>query len=319
MSSRHLLDPELAADLDKLPAFDSIGPETLVQMREALKSLAKQQIDLVDMTGVEMSERLIPGPKGAPDVRVVIYRPTQAKGPLPAFLHMHGGGMVMGVPEIKHMSSVEVARDTPCVIVSVDYRLAPETPAPGAVEDCYAALKWLNGAAKELNIDPKRIAIGGESAGGGLAASLGLLARDRKEVFPSFQLLIYPMLDDRTVHHTAARPYSGEFVWTPKNNVYGWGAHLGAEPGGKDVSPYAAAARAEDLKGLPPTYIAVGSVDLFADENMEYARRLIHSGVPVEFHMYPGAFHAFDSMPKAAVTIAFKRDWRTALKRALHR
>jgi acetyl esterase/lipase len=179
-------------------------------------------------------------------------------------------------------------------------------------------MKRLVGAPKELNIDPTRIAIGGESAGGGLAAALGLLARDRKEVSPSFQLLIYPMLDDRTVKHTASRPYSGEFVWTPKNNVFGWQSHLAREPGGEGVSPYAAAARAENLAGLPPTYISVGSIDLFADENIEYARRLVHAGVPVEFHMYPGAFHAFDMMANAAVAKAFKRDWRSALMRALY-
>jgi acetyl esterase/lipase len=318
MSSRHLIDPELAEGLEKLPPFASIGPDTLPAMRENMRALAKLQIETTDSTGVTMSERSIPGPKGAPDVRVVIYTPTEAKGPLPAYLHMHGGGMILGIPEIRHASSLEVARDTPCVVVSVDYRLAPETPSPGAVEDCYAALKWLAGAAKELNIDPKRIAIGGESAGGGLAAALGLLARDRKEITPAFQLLIYPMLDDRTVKHTEARPYSGEFVWTPKNNVFGWQSHLGQAPGGDGVSPYAAAARAENLVGLPPTYISVGSIDLFADENIEYARRLVHAGVPVEFHLYPGAFHAFDMMANASVAKAFKRDWRTALKRALN-
>src|SRR5262245_26984106 len=179
MSSRHLLDPELAEGLEKLPPFSKIGPETLHEMRANLRELGKQQLELVDMTGVTMTERMIPGPKGAPDVRLVIYRPIDSKQALPGFLHMHGGGMVMGIPEIRHMSSVDTVREVDCVIVSVDYRLAPETPAPGAVEDCYAALKWLHASANELNIDPKRIAIGGESAGGGLTASLALMARDR--------------------------------------------------------------------------------------------------------------------------------------------
>jgi acetyl esterase/lipase len=169
--------------------------------------------------------------------------------------------------------------------------------------------------AEELGVDRTRIAIGGASSGGGLAAALGLLARDRGEVPLVFQLLIYPMLDDRTVT-TRVNPYTGEFVWTADANRFGWTALLGKEPGGAEVSPYAAAARAESLEGLPPTFIGVGSLDLFLDEDLEYAHRLMQVGVPTELHVYPGAFHWFDSVQDAAVTQEFIHDQMNALKRA---
>jgi acetyl esterase/lipase len=199
----------------------------------------------------------------------------------------------------------------------VDYRLAPETPHPGPVEDCYAALRWLYSHTGELGVDPTRIAIGGASAGGGLAAGLTLLTRDRGEVPLAFQFLIFPMLDDRTVTATEPHPYTGEFIWTPEANRFGWTSLLGKEPGGPDVSPYAAAARAESLEGLPPTFINVGALDLFLEEDMEYARRLMRAGVPTELHVYPGAFHGFHMTANAKVSLAAVRDQLDALKRAL--
>jgi acetyl esterase/lipase len=198
----------------------------------------------------------------------------------------------------------------------VEYRLAPETVAPGALEDCYAALRWLHTAADEISVDRTRIAIGGESAGGGLAAALALLARDRGELPICFQLLIYPMLDDRTVTAEARNPFTGQFVWTPSANRFGWTALLGHEPGVADVSPYAAAARASDLSGLPPAYICVGALDLFVDEDIAYAKRLLRAGVPTELHIFPGAYHAFEMAVDAAVTVAAQRERRTALARA---
>jgi hypothetical protein len=167
-------------------------------------------------------------------------------------------------------------------------------------------------------VDPTRIAIGGASAGGGLAAALGLLARDRGEVPLAFQLLIYPMLDDRTVTAAEPHPFTGEFVWTPQANYFGWRALLGQEPGSPDVSPYAAAARAESLEGLPPTFISVGTLDLFLEEDLEYARRLIRAGVPTELHVYPGAFHGFDMAESAKVTQTSVRDRLDALVRVYH-
>lgn len=236
--------------------------------------------------------------------------------PLPALLWIHGGGYVIGSADGEDAGVKSMVSAVGCAAVSVDYRLAPETPHPGPVEDCYAALKWMYTHASELGVDATRIAIGGASAGGGLAAALGLLARDRGEVPLVFQLLIYPMLDDRTVILADPHPYTGEFIWTAEANRFGWRSLLGQEPGGPDVSPYAAAARAESLAGLPPTFINVGSLDLFLEEDLEYARRLMRAGVPTELHVYPGAYHGFNMVADAQVTQAAARDELSALKRA---
>ena len=204
-----------------------------------------------------------------------------------------------------------------CCIASVDYRLAPETRFPGAIEDCYAALSWLVFNARELGIDPARIGVMGESAGGGLAAALSLLVRDRGEHRLAFQHLIYPMIDDRTGVSATLNPYAGEFVWTAQANRFGWTCLLGAEPGVDGISPYAAAARAENFADLPPAFIATGALDLFVDENLSYAQRLLRSGVPVEMHVYPGAFHGFQWAAGAEVTQIARRDSFGALARAM--
>ncbi|WP_434421190.1 alpha/beta hydrolase [Nannocystis pusilla] len=310
MSSRHLVDPQLAPLLDASPAFE-LSPQALMQIRALMPPASEPSPDLA------ASERLVPGPEGEPEVRVIVYEPRRRLGLGPAYLHMHGGGYVMGSPHLAAARNQALASALGCVVVSVDYRLAPETPFPGPVEDCYAALKWLHEHAEELGVDRKRIAIGGESAGGGLAAALGLLARDRGEVPVAFQLLVYPMLDDRTCVEPEPSPYVGEFVWTRENNHFGWRALLGGEPGGEEVSPYAAAGRASDLSGLPPTYIAVGALDLFLGEDVAYAQRLLRAGVPTELHVYPGAFHGFDLVAHAEVAQRFERELRDALRRGL--
>ncbi|HVU70863.1 MAG TPA: alpha/beta hydrolase [Ktedonobacteraceae bacterium] len=321
MNSKHLVDPELTLLLDYLasqgpdlsPTMESI-PQRRAQMKE---SAALLQTLAPPFPNVTVTERLAPGPQGAPDVRVLVYIPTDASTPLPALLWIHGGGYIVGSADNDDVRAKTMASAVGCAVVSVDYRLAPETPHPGPVEDCYAALKWLHASSGELGVDSARIAIGGGSAGGGLAAALGLLTRDRGEVPLVFQLLIYPMLDDRTVTTAEPNPYAGEFLWTPEANRLGWTALLGQEPGGPDVSPYAAAARADNLAGLPPTWIGVGSIDLFVDENIEYARRLIRAGVPTELRVYPGAPHGFNMIPTARVTQAFEQDLLGALTRAL--
>ena len=313
MTTRHLVDPELLPMLDLLPAFQ-IAPETLAAVRAGVDQMSRAAP--VPDAPVDVAERTIAGACGGPDIRLLIYTPRVTASRRPGFLHIHGGGYVMGTPEMSDARNRLLAADIGCVIVSVDYRLSPETPHPGPVEDCYAALKWMHANAASLDVDPARIAIGGESAGGGLAAALALLARDRGEVPVAFQLLIYPMLDDRTVV-ADPHPHTGEYVWTPAANRFGWAALLGHEPGIDGVSPYAAAARAESLVGLPPAYLGVGALDLFLDENLDYARRLARDGVPVEMHLYPGAFHGFNMMPGAAVSQAFERDYREALRRAL--
>jgi len=202
--------------------------------------------------------------------------------------------------------------------VSVEYRLAPEHPFPAPVEDCYAVLKWLATHATELGVEQNRIAIGGASAGGGLAAGLALLARDRAEVNVAFQLLIYPMIDDRNVAQ-ANETVPDTLLWSRENNLIGWQSYLGGEPGGEDVPAYAAAFRATDLTGLPPTYIPVGELDLFLHENIAYAQRLLQAGVPTELHVYPGAYHGFDIFaPNSDVGQRFTADRNHVLKRAFH-
>jgi acetyl esterase/lipase len=311
--SRHLVDPELGPLLDMWPTV-SISAETLPAMRA--RSLPFP-VDPSAIEKTEMTAKSVPGPEGAPEVPVIIYRPKGASGALPCIFHIHGGGYIGGSAESLEGMHRPLVAALGCVLVTVNYRLAPETVFPGAVEDCYAALGWVFKNAKDLGVDTTRIGVMGESAGGGLAASLALLVRDRAEYKFAFQHLIYPMIDDRTVVDPNPHPYTGEYVWTPESNAFGWESLLGVKPGSDGVSPYAAAARAESLKGLPPTFMSTGSLDLFLEEDLEYARRLIRDGVPVEFHIYPGGFHAFNIAPGAAVAIAAQRDSLASLKRAL--
>ena len=274
---------------------------------------------LTPIEGVTTADRKAPGPAGAPEVFVRIYQPTDRPATLPALLWIHGGGYVLGSVERDDLLAKHLARVGQCVVASVEYRLAPEHPFPAPVEDCYAALKWLSAHSAEFGVNKSRIAIGGASAGGGLAAGLALLARDRAEVEVAFQLLIYPMIDDRNIAPASAT-VPDAFVWSRENNRMGWRALLGREPGGADVSPYAAAARATDLRGLPPAYIPVGDLDLFLDENITYAQRLLAAGVPTELHVYPGAFHGFNGfVPGAEISRRFNGDRDNALKRMLHR
>ncbi len=318
MTTKHLVDPEIVAMLDLFPGLQFTA-ETLPRVRADLAAMSAQQASgLPDLPDIEVTERRTPGPPDAADVRVLVYRPKSAPCPLPALLWIHGGGYVIGSADQDDAQVKSIVAQVGCAAVSVDYRLAPETPFPGPVEDCYAALAWLHAHAAELGVDPDRIAIGGASAGGGLAAGLGLLARDRGEVPLAFQLLIYPMLDDRTVSAADPHPYTGEYIWTADANRFGWSSLLGQEPGSTGVSPYAAAARAERLASLPPTYLSVGALDLFLEEDLEYARRLMREGVPTELHVYPGAFHGFNMMAESQVARAFTRDSMDALRRALH-
>jgi acetyl esterase/lipase len=315
-NTRRLVDPELLALLDAMPTVD-LTDDLLPLLR------VPGRLPFPD-TGeagskVRMSRRTTPGPKGAPDVDVLVYQPAEGEGPWPCIFHIHGGGYVIGAMEPQEPVHRSMVAALNCVIVTVDYRLAPETPHPGPVEDCYAALSWLFGAAGDLGVDATRIGVMGESAGGGLAAALALLVRDRGAHKLAFQHLIYPMIDDRTCTAADPHPHAGEFIWTPHNNRFGWRALLGREPGGDDVSPYAAAARAEDLSGLPPAFISTGSLDLFVEEDIEYARRLLRAGVPTELHVYPGGFHGFDFDMAATVSASARRDSLSALARFMER
>ncbi|WP_010183419.1 alpha/beta hydrolase [Sphingomonas sp. PAMC 26605] len=312
MTDLSLVDPELRPMLDQWPTL-ALDADLLATIRAAGSRLPAPP---VVPNAVTCERRSVPGPAGAPDVSLLIYTPA-GTGPFPCLFHIHGGGYVMGDAASLEFAHRPMAEALGCVIVSVDYRLAPETVFPGAIEDCYAGLAWTFAQATELRVDPARIGVIGESAGGGLAAALALLARDRGTYRLAFQHLTYPMLDDRTCTRDDPNPATGQFIWTPHNNRFGWRALLGRDPGADDVSPYAAAARATDLAGLPPTYIATGALDLFVDEDLDYARRLIRAGVPTELHVYPGGFHGFDIDPNAAVAAQARRDRMDALRRAM--
>jgi triacylglycerol lipase len=313
MASRHLVDPALLAFLDSFPG---------IQLREELLPVLRGRppmdppIPAAAIAAVDLQAHGIPGPRGAPQVGILFYRPRAASAPIGCILHLHGGGYVAGTASQLEFYCRPIAHELGCAIVSVEYRLAPETRFPGAIEDCYAALGWVFREAKSLGIDPQRIGVMGESAGGGLAASLALLARDRGEYRLAFQHLVYPMIDDRTCVRDL-HPYAGEFVWTAQCNEFGWRALLGKDPGAPDVSAYAAAARAENLAGLPRTYIASAALDIFIEENLEYARRLIRAGVPTELHVHPGAYHAFDVLVDASVSQRARAESVAALARAL--
>jgi len=311
VNSEHLVDPELAQIVAQVPAFD-MSADVLPAVRAMVLTM-----EAPPAAEVGCVERELPGLGGAPAVRVLIYTPPAAARPAPAVVHIHGGGYVIGRPEMNDARNRVLARDVGCIVMSVDYRLAPETPFPGGVEDCYAALAWLHGHADEMGVDPRRIALSGESAGGGLAASLAILARDRGEVPVCFQQLIFPMIDDRTGTVGEAHPFAGELLWRPASNRYAWGALLNAAPGGDGVSPYAAAARAQNLAGLPPAFIAVGALDLFVEEDIDYARRLIRAGVPTELHVYPGAIHGYHMAPQARITQQADQDAANAMRHAL--
>ena len=315
MKTRHLVDPELRPALDQLGELDAeYTVARLPALRQMMVDMYAANAGAPTVTGIERRDIFVPGPDGAPDVRALVYTHTEIGVGRPAYLYIHGGGFIMGSPDFSDTANRMLAAELGCVVLAVGYRVAPETVFPGNVEDCYAALRWLHAHAAELGADAARIAIGGESAGGGLAAALALLARDRSEVPIIHQQLVYPMLDDRSPAST--HPITGEFGWTRERNGFGWACLLGEAPGGTDVSAYASPARAENLAGLPPTFIGVGSLDLFLEEDTAYALRLIEAGVPVDLRVYAGAFHGSDLVARARVTKAHARDQLEALRAA---
>ncbi|WP_200551652.1 alpha/beta hydrolase [Kosakonia sp. LAM2021] len=300
MSTWHLVDPELR------PALQSWIPSTLKAdalpaLREQRQQVALQAMHLDDGLSLAMHEQHIAGVSGEPAVRVRVIAPTTRRANRMGILHLHGGGHLFGSPEQSLSLTRPTAARHDCVVVSVDYRLSPEIRFPGSLNDSYAALVWMAENAAQLGIDANNIGLMGDSAGAGVAAALALLARDRGGPTLAFQNLMFPMLDDRTVVETERNPVTGEFIWTRENNAFGWHALLGCEPGSVDVSPYAAPARADDLAGLPPTWIGVGTLDLFLDEDMAYAQRLMRAGVEVELNVWPGAYHGFNSDPQASI------------------
>lgn len=314
MGSRQLIDPELLAILDVAPDM-SVSAEKLPAARAAIAEMTRMGLEVADPS-VSVTEHFVPATDGAEDVRLIIYKPDDLPANAPVVLQIHGGGFLFGTAELGDPRNRAMAKSVGCGVASVDYRLAPETSFPGGLEDCYSALVWLHENAGQLGLDPQRIAIRGESAGGNLAAALAVLTRARGGPEIAFQLLIYPMLDDRTVTRDP-HPFAGEFVWDRASNHFGWASYLGMEPGSDDVPPLAAPARVDDLSGLPATFIATAALDLFGEEDLEYARRLMRAGVPTELYLAPGGFHGFDAMaPDSNVSQRFTTLADDTLRRA---
>ena len=308
-----LVNPQFRGVLQGMP--DSSAMEwsnaILPMFRQGASGLARP---LVAAPAVE--KRMIPGAKGAPEV--ALYMAGAKAGAMkPAVLHLHGGGFIAGSAAYSQRDIQEMAANHDCVAVGVDYRLAPETPFPGSLEDNYAALLWIYNNAAELGIDRSRIAVKGESAGATHAAVLAIVARDRGEVPICLQVLVYPALDDRTGATVTVPPYIGHYIWTAAANRFAWTSFLGKPAGSAQVPAGAVPARVENVAGLAPAWIGVGSVDLFGSEDVEYGRRLLEAGVSTELHVVPGGFHGFDIfVPQAPLTVAFTDGWNAALTRA---
>lgn len=255
--------------------------------------------------------------RGREPVAVHLFEPANRTGPTGVLYWIHGGGYLFGTPEMAQPFAGRVAAELGVLVVAVDYRLAPENPFPVPLEDCYTGLRWLHDNAERLGLDPQRIAVGGDSAGGGLAATLVQLAHDRREVPIRLQVLVYPMLDDRT----CLRPDHGDtgrLGWDPTSNRFGWTSYLGRAPIAGLAPEYAVAARRSNLAGLPPAWIGVGTLDLFHDEDVAYAERLREAGVDVELHVVPGMPHGADvAMPDAPSMRAFTEAKVEALRRVL--
>ena len=306
---RNRLDPAsrepLEGLLQALPGgFNAI--EDIHQRRAVVgQLLVEPELD----PRVTMEDTVIPGPAG--DQKIRIYRPIAAKTPAPAIINIHGGGMILGSIEADAANAQMLAAETGAVVVSVDYRKAPENPYPAAAEDSYSASQWVFDNANELGVETNNIGIYGGSAGGGLALAVCLMARDRNGMKFKYMMPIYPMIDDR--NETASTHSVTEVgIWDRAGNIEAWGLYLGENP----ADGYAAPARMEDLSGLPPAYIDVGEMDAFRDEDTAFVLRLLQAGVPCEFRIYPGAYHASEVFaPEAPLS---KRIWAgriDALKR----
>jgi acetyl esterase/lipase len=299
-----LLDPEIAKAVTALP-FESLNDEQVAAIRSVV-------LPRLESPEVETEDRTL---SGEPDIQVRVHRPKGATGSLPCVYSIHGGGYVLGSFSMDDALFNQLCPSLGLIGVSVEYRLSPETPYPGPLEDCYRGLKWAYDNASELGIDRSRLGIRGISAGGGLAAALALLARDRGEVPLAFQLLDCPMLDDR--QRTRSSQQSGLAVWSRESNTYGWRSYLGDLYGTDDVPYTAAPARAEDLTGLPPAFVSVGTVDGFLDEDVDSAMRLNHAGVPTELHLYPGACHGYQMAVDSEIARQSARDAQDWLRRQI--
>lgn len=322
MDIRDRIDPQVRARLDRYRLL--VGPQGLSGITD-IQARRRRQAELTTLRAepappddVDVHDLSLPPTEGTggPPVSARLYRPRSIVRPGPCIYYVHGGGMVAGSVAGDEAKAIGLARATDCVVVSVEYRLAPEHPHPAALDDCYAGLVGIADRRQELAID--RIGLYGTSAGGGLAAGVALMARDLGSVAIAYQMLVSPMLDDLS-STPSATANTGFGAWSREANIQAWQAVLGEDFGTDRVSPYAAPARATDLSGLPPTYVDVGDLDLFRDEAVDYARGLSSAGVPLELHVYPGGIHGGENLaPAADLSIRVRGYRHDALRRALH-
>ncbi|WP_342504343.1 alpha/beta hydrolase [Lysinibacillus sp. FSL L8-0126] len=304
--------PELRQAYSQFPGFRL--QEDLAWSRSLLVQPPLEKSKLVHTTNC-----MIPRGDGG-EMLVKIYEPIERnRDKLPAMLWIHGGGFVMGHPDMDDLLCERFVQTANCVVVSVDYRLAPEHPYPAAIEDCYAGLVWMTAEAPSLGIDVKRVAIAGASGGGGLTAALALMARDKGGPSIIFQMPLYPMLDNRNETPSSYEITDAQATWSRLNNLTAWRMYLGEEKDTNELSPYAVPSRADNLAGLPPTYTCIGQLDLFRDETFDYVTRLAQAGVDVEMNLYPGSFHCFEVfVPEAEVSQRASQNYLDAMARALH-
>lgn len=311
----YAFDPEIAAAIAMMPdvPFDDVA-----EVRKMQAAFFAAQTPSV-ASDVTFTDVMVPGPAGAPQVLLRVYRPVDVpEGPLPAVYDIHGGGFMLGSVEMSHEGNLDLCRALGAVVASVEYRLAPEDPYPAALEDCYAGLAWFAAEADALGVDASRIVVHGASAGGGLAAGLALLARDRGGPAIHFQYLAIPELDDR-LGTPSMRAFVDTPVWDRSKAEISWDAYLGpGRRGGDDVPVYAAPARATDLRGLPPAYVSVMEFDPLRDEGIAYAQALLAAGVSTELHLFPGTFHGSQMVQDALITRREKAERVAVLRRVLH-
>lgn len=305
-------DPELAPLVELLPAAELTDIDAA---RAGIEAMLAPLSESVDTDGVDVRDESIAS-DDAPPIVIRVYRPVTPApaGGRPALLDLHGGGFVLGSIDMEHAFATQVARDLDAVVVVPDYRLAPEHPFPAGLDDCYATLTWMHQHADALGIDTARVAVGGQSAGGGLTAATALLARDRGGPAICFQFLGIPELDHR-LDTTSMRTFVDTPLWHRPNAVLSWQYYLGPEV--TEVSPYASPAIADDLAGLPPAYVSTMEFDPLRDEGIIYALRMMEAGVPVELHSYPGTFHGSAMIPFAAVSRRAHAEVIDALRRGL--
>lgn len=320
MNQRDRLDPAsrepLELLLQALPGGFNAIPD-VAQRREAVRNMrASVTSDQSPKQNITIDDRSVPGTDGAPDIPIRIYTPAEATGELPGLFYIHGGGMVIGSIDGEDATASMLCEQLGAVVVSTGYRKAPEDPHPAQVNDCYTTLTWMAKNAAELAIDPERIAVYGASAGGNLTLAVTMTARDKGFPQVRFIMPLCPMIDDRN-ETSSSHEITDVGIWDRAANIEAWDYFLGDRPADRIAAP--ARATVEELVGLPPTYIDVGEMDLFRDEDIEFARQLVHAGVPTEFHLYPGAYHGSETFaPEADLSRRIWANRLSALRRALN-